>query len=181
MISVPSGIRTDSSVPTSMITLPSINKTAFSKGTAPVPSTIRFALMAVCIARFRRQLRPITALGKPIGMISSVRRDHGGRYREHHENAWLPFCVYPQLARPLIKRDCRLRTIPTYGQNRGPPRPVLRMALHLATRPIRLLVLLKLQPILSGFHPSGASQYVVEYRHLTIANAIFAVFAHSCQ
>src|SRR5215208_4376263 len=31
------------------------------------------------------------------------------------------------------------------------------------------------------FHPSGASQYVVEYRHLTIANAIFAVFAHSCQ
>src|SRR5215217_8527889 len=31
------------------------------------------------------------------------------------------------------------------------------------------------------FHPSGASQYVVAYRHLTIANAIFAVFSHSCQ
>ena len=38
-----SGIRTDSSVPTSMMTLPSISKIAFSKGTAPVPSTIRFA------------------------------------------------------------------------------------------------------------------------------------------
>ena len=33
-----------------MMTLPSISKIAFSKGTAPVPSTIRFALMAVCIA-----------------------------------------------------------------------------------------------------------------------------------
>src|SRR5829696_1511275 len=31
------------------------------------------------------------------------------------------------------------------------------------------------------FHPSGASQYVVEYRHLASATAIFAVFAHSCQ
>src|SRR5215212_2047395 len=50
MTSVPSGIRTHSSVPTSMMTLPSISKIAFSKGTAPVPSTIRFALMAVCIA-----------------------------------------------------------------------------------------------------------------------------------
>jgi hypothetical protein len=153
------------------MTLPSINKTAFSKGTAPVPSTIRFALMAVCIARFSRQLRPTTALGKPIGMASSVRRDHRRRYREHHENAWLPFCVYPHPATPLIKRDCRLRTIPTYGQNRGPPRPVLRMALHLAhvaaAHPLR-------------FHPSGASQNVVAYRHLTSANAIFAVFAHSC-
>src|SRR5215216_4556194 len=77
---------------------------------------------------------------------SSSRHDHRRRYREYHQNAWLPFCVYARLAarlaRPLIKRDCRLRTIPTYGQNRGPLRPVLRMALHLATRPIRLLVLL---------------------------------------
>src|SRR5215204_2374215 len=87
MTSVPSGIRTDSSVPTSMMTLPSISKAAFSNGTARVPSTIRFALMAVCIARFSRPLRPTTALGKPIGMVSSVRRDHRRRYREHHENA----------------------------------------------------------------------------------------------
>src|SRR5215204_4667433 len=141
MTSVPSGIRTDSSVPTSMMRLPSISKTALSNGTAPVPSTIRFALMAVCIARFSRELRPTTALGKPIGMVSSVRRDHHRRYREHHENAWLPFCVYPHLAGPLIKRDCRLRTIPTYGQNSDPHCPVLRMALHLATEPIMLLVL----------------------------------------
>ncbi len=31
------------------------------------------------------------------------------------------------------------------------------------------------------FHPSGVSQYVIEYRYLAAANAIFAVFAHSCQ
>src|SRR5829696_4518136 len=142
MTSAPSGIRTDPSVPTSMMTLPSMSKTPFSNGTAPVPSTIRFALMAVCIARFRRELRPTTVLGKSIGNVSSVRRDDRRRHREHHEKARLPSCVYPHPAGPPIKRDCRLRATPTYGQNRGPHRPVLRMALHLATEPMRLLVLM---------------------------------------
>ena len=101
MTSAPSGIRTDPSVPTSMMTLPSISKTPFSNGTAPVPSTIRFALMAVCIASLSIELRP-TALGKYIGNVSSVRRDHRRRYREHHEIARLTSCVYPHLAGPRI-------------------------------------------------------------------------------
>ena len=31
------------------------------------------------------------------------------------------------------------------------------------------------------FQPSGFSRYAIEYRYLAAANAIVAVFAHSCQ